>query len=183
MYIDIDTKKIEIMNCQRIDIFIRLLFIENYYKKNDFGINLYKKMYNFKQTDFVNKFIKLIESFETNSFDKNISKVPLTDTYELYGDGAHRLACSIYFNIEKMHCNIKSDDNFTYNNQDLLGSCRRAPEHSAARFGYDFINKRFNKTEKVFILKSYEKYLKNINKLNVPINLENNSLERLKHIK
>ena len=92
-------------NQQRVDILIRILFIEWYYKKNDYGHRLYESSHKAFRINRCNWeicgpdcFIELIESFEKNGFDKT-KPLKITKDYELYNDGAHRLACIIYFNI------------------------------------------------------------------------------------
>lgn len=159
----VETKKIEMMNCQRIDILIRLLFIDNYLKKNNYGFDFYKKM---DQTcsKYPEKFIELIESFKEKKFDPKYF-LTINKNYELYHDGAHRLACSIYFKIDKIPVKI-IDQKIPYNNW----------------YGYQYINNKFNVTNKNIIIEEYNKWINTINGLDIPIDIKNNSLSRLKHI-
>lgn len=92
-----------------IDIVVKFLAIENYYKKNDFGFELYRKM-QLKRIgeDWTERFIKLIKSFEEGIDMK--SRIQTDLCYSIH-DGAHRLALALYhgyedvpvevFNVEK----------------------------------------------------------------------------------
>jgi hypothetical protein len=174
----VETKKIEIMNCQRVDIFIRLLFIDYFFKKNDFGERLYRKTYPphkdtgevyFNDNDrnnYVNKFKKLIKSFVSQKFNKNMP-LKINKNYELFNDGAHRLSCCIYFKIPVIPC-IIIDKKIRY--------CRYHSEN-------EYPLKYFNSIDKNIVLKGYRKYISDINGLNIPINMNTPSLSRLKHIK
>ena len=98
------------VNLNSADLLIRLLAIDNYMGKNNYGFNLYKKMQFkriqvnseiiYKKEDYEYEFKRLINSIETNGFD-NKKKLALNKKYEVF-DGAHRLACAIAFNIEKL---------------------------------------------------------------------------------
>jgi hypothetical protein len=91
----------------RIDIFVRLLAIEEFYGENTFGYELYKKMQikrlkiSEEYADYrLHQFKKLIKSFEINGFNKKFPIKYYSD-YKLF-DGSHRLACCIYFNIDEI---------------------------------------------------------------------------------
>ncbi len=92
----------------RYDTIVRLLAIENFFGKNDSGWNLYLKMQFQRQQnkeiksleDFKLDFIKLIKSFEANGFDSN-HPIKINNNNHL-ADGSHRLACAIYFNLDKV---------------------------------------------------------------------------------
>ncbi len=105
----IPTNKLFVANIQRLDIVVGMLFIEHYYKKNDYGYRLYELS---KQHD-PSKFIKLIESFgeekpRSNGIIVGFKKgyFPITEDYYLNGDGAHRLACCLHFNIKSVPVKI-----------------------------------------------------------------------------
>lgn len=92
-----------------IDIAVKFLAIENYYKKNDFGFELYRKM-QLKRIgeDWTERFINLMKSFEKGI---NMESRIQTDLSYSIHDGAHRLALALYhgydelplevFNVEK----------------------------------------------------------------------------------
>ncbi|MFK7810737.1 MAG: hypothetical protein AB8F74_23215 [Saprospiraceae bacterium] len=111
----------------RYDTIVRLLAVEEVYGLNDFGWNLYLKMQQTREEAF-NKhikeldvfkadFLRLINSVEKNGFDK---KYPiLTNAKGMLSDGSHRLACSLYFEVEevvlKRDKNDHSDVNYGLN--------------------------------------------------------------------
>ena len=92
------------------ELLIRLLAIDEYLGKNNCGFELYNKM-QLKRIE-VNKkipnpkenyeyeFKSLIESIKINGFYSK-SALELNKNFEVF-DGAHRLACAIAFNIEKL---------------------------------------------------------------------------------
>lgn len=106
-------------------IMIRMIAIDCYYKKNDYGWDWYNEMQRKRVADnplvpkymaeHENEFKKLIESFEINGF---IEDYPIVLNKELmFIDGAHRLALALYFGIERIlitfdeeYYNIKSRD-------------------------------------------------------------------------
>lgn len=81
-----------------IDIVVKFLAIENYYKKNDFGFELYRKM-QMKRVgeDWTERFVKLIQSFE-NGID--MESWVKTDLHYSIHDGAHRLALALFHGYE-----------------------------------------------------------------------------------
>ena len=97
-------------NLNSADLLIRLLAIDEYLGKNNFGFDLYNKM-QLKRIE-VNKkipnpkdnyeyeFKSLIESIKKNGFYKE-SALELNKNFEVF-DGAHRLSCAIAFNIKKL---------------------------------------------------------------------------------
>lgn len=93
-------------NCS--DVLVRLLAIDCYYGKNDYGFKIYNEMQEkrvLKNPNVPNeraynqkRFEELIRSFEMNGF-KN--EYPLQVNKELeFLDGSHRLALSLYYHIE-----------------------------------------------------------------------------------
>lgn len=96
----------------RVDLFVRLLAIDQYYGKNSYGFDLYEKMQRVRLEQVEVKkalegreysretFTRLIQSFEKNGFD---SRFPLGIDIDgkLY-DGSHRLALSIYHKLDNI---------------------------------------------------------------------------------
>lgn len=101
-------------------IMIRMLAIDCYYGKNDFGWDWYNKMQfeRVKDNPLVPKhmakhekeFKSLIKSFEKNGYDNNHPIVVNKDM--LFIDGAHRLALALYFGIEKIPITV--DKNYYF---------------------------------------------------------------------
>ena len=75
-------------NYNACDIWVRFLAIDNYYKKNNDGFQIYNEV----------AFRNLIKSFETNGF---LKEYPLQLNKDfMVIDGAHRLALALYMGIE-----------------------------------------------------------------------------------
>ena len=84
--------------------------IEDYYGKNDSGFNNYHIVQKKRLSEMTKEikelsyseeeFISLIQSFEKNGFDDNYP-ILLNKNFELV-DGGHRLACCLYFGIDKI---------------------------------------------------------------------------------
>lgn len=87
-----------------IDIVVKYLAIENFYGKNDFGLELYRKL-QLKRVneDWNERYIKLMKSFEMG-IDMN-SWIQVDLNYSIH-DGAHRLALALYHNYEYVPINI-----------------------------------------------------------------------------
>lgn len=93
----------------RYDMIVRLLAIENYFEKNTFGLDLYRKM----QTErmgkdwtepAVERFKHLIQSYEKNGYNSS-SEITLTKDLKLE-DGSHRMALAFYFKQYQISCRI-----------------------------------------------------------------------------
>ena len=98
-------------------IMIRMIAIDCYYNKNDYGWDWYNEM----QIKRVNdnplipkhmayheaEFKKLIQSFEKNGFLKDCPIVVNKDF--LFIDGAHRLALALYFGIKRIPITIDKE--------------------------------------------------------------------------
>ena len=92
----------------RYDIIVRYLAIEEYFGKNDFGFDLYKKMQEKRGylqridhkvvDDSLKKFISLIKNIEKKGFDE-CSLIPVDKNQALI-DGSHRVATALYFDIK-----------------------------------------------------------------------------------
>lgn len=88
----------------RLDVAVKYLAIENYYGENNFGIAIYKKMQTARLkyteeeiTEVLHRFKELIKSFEKNGYKEN-SYIVCDEKMRIM-DGAHRVACSLYFHI------------------------------------------------------------------------------------
>lgn len=95
----------------RMDIVVRYLAIECYYRKNDFGFDLYRKMQEGRkgheyEVMAEKRFKDLIASYEENGY--NISSEIVLDCNLMLVDGSHRLALALYYGIETISCKIKS---------------------------------------------------------------------------
>lgn len=116
----------ELMLCQykkglfnRYDIVVRLLAIEEYYGKNNYGFSLYEKMQSKRAEDVAygsisrKRFITLIESYEKIGYKKD-SELIIDESLHLV-DGSHRLALAIYFGVVRLTVRIvKREDQVFY---------------------------------------------------------------------
>lgn len=103
-------------NINRADILVRMLAIDNYYQKNDFGFQLYNTMQRLRcklnpnapadHADYQDEFIKLIRSFE-NGYDYRYPII-LNRHRELL-DGSHRLSLCLYNNISQVPVLVYDD--------------------------------------------------------------------------
>lgn len=97
-------------NLNASDIMIKILAIENYFNKNNFGMSWYNNMQRIRvsqnkkidinKADNEKNFIKLIENIKSNGFDEQYP-IELNKNFEVF-EGSHRLACALYFNIERI---------------------------------------------------------------------------------
>lgn len=116
---------------------VRLLALENYYHKNNFGFDLYKKMHtrgnNYGETNLAEKYYKkmhskkrsteygkvpeyhsvqqfknLIKSYEKNGYDD--TSYIMADRNLISMNGAHRITMSLYRNQEFMNVEVKNCD-------------------------------------------------------------------------
>ena len=86
----------------RWDIAVKLLAIENYYGKNDFGFDLYAKMQNARAgfdraAEAKESFVSLILNWEENGYDP--TSCIYVDNDLTLQNGAHRLAMAIYYGM------------------------------------------------------------------------------------
>ena len=96
-------------NINRADILVRMLAIDDYYNKNDFGFRFYNEMqrtrcaFNSKippeYAEHQEEFIKLINSM-SRGYNYNYPII-LNKNKELL-DGSHRLALCLYYNIKQV---------------------------------------------------------------------------------
>lgn len=95
-------------------IMVRMIAIDCYYKKNDYGWNWYNEMQMKRVNDnplipkhmayHEEEFKTLINSFEKNGF---IEEYPIVVNKDfLFIDGAHRLALALYFGIKRITITI-----------------------------------------------------------------------------
>lgn len=87
----------------------RYLAIDQYFEKNNYGYQVYKKcmnLFNNEKTSEkrLQRFIKLIQNWENIGYDERQS-VSLMEDYR-YIDGAHRIALASYFKQEYIMCDI-----------------------------------------------------------------------------
>ncbi len=100
-YLQIENKELF-----RYDMIVRYLAIENYYGKNDIGLELYRKMQDDRigsdhGEKAVDQFRELIQSYEENGYD-NSSYIVADKNLNLV-DGSHRMAMALYHEIRKIN--------------------------------------------------------------------------------
>ena len=93
-----------------MDTIVRLLAVENYYHKNDYGWRLYSKMQNLRKgngyaEEAIKRFEKLIVSWEKSGYDKT-SSITVNKNMKLL-DGSHRLALALYYNLDEISVRIQ----------------------------------------------------------------------------
>ena len=118
----IDTRELLVQqfidgNFNRLDVIVRVLAVENYYGKNDYGMNLYGKMQRARNLNINNgkydelavpRFEALIESVEKNGFDAS-SEIIVDRNLKLV-DGAHRIALAIFHHIKEVKIRVVDED-------------------------------------------------------------------------
>ena len=105
-----DLMRVHIQNNRFIkyDVIINLLAIENICGKNDYGLDIYKRVKKYRNGGMsdeeiekdIEKFKILINNIEKNSYDRNCA-IKLTRNYFI-SNGSHRVACCLYFGINKI---------------------------------------------------------------------------------
>ena len=97
------------LDFNRYDMIVRLLAVECYFGKNDYGFDFYRRM----QAARINKewvepaverFQSLIQSYEKNGYDEK-SKILLDKNLHLV-DGSHRMAMAMYYNIPRINASV-----------------------------------------------------------------------------
>lgn len=93
----------------RLDTVVRYLAIEEYYGKNNYGFNLYKKMQGKRINEeyvkgSVERFRALIESWDKKGYNSS-SEITL-DNNNFLIDGSHRLALALYHRISNISCKV-----------------------------------------------------------------------------
>lgn len=110
------TSPINLLSKYRFDIFVKYYYVKSYIENYDFSeatkiyLSHIKAFNNFYEpdgrknssNDFIKSFNYLIENIKScNNLDKTI--IPLSTT-GIPIDGAHRIAISLYFNLEIKYC-------------------------------------------------------------------------------
>lgn len=98
----------DISGFNRYDMIVRLLAIENYYGKNNFGWDLYRKQQNTRKAKewegAESRFRALIKSYEDNGYDEN-SRIQVGSDLRLW-DGSHRMALAMYHKYYPISCQV-----------------------------------------------------------------------------
>jgi len=112
--VDIDIRELLLQQYEkkefnRYDILVRLLAVEEYYRLNDIGFDLYCKMQNLRVRNGYGvlarkRFTDLIQSFEQNGYDEN-SEIIVDKELKLI-DGAHRIALALCRDVKKVKIRI-----------------------------------------------------------------------------
>jgi len=110
---DVSTVKMKIIRKANIDnimLPVRYLAIEQYYGKNYFGYDIYKKasfILN-PSSEVVEKrlenFVKLIKNWEKNGYDSS-KRVTILENGMVI-DGSHRISLALYHNLKEIECNV-----------------------------------------------------------------------------
>ena len=93
----------------RYDMIVRLLAVECYFGKNDYGLDFYKRMQIGRTgkewaEKAVSIFENLIRSFDKNGYDES-SEILLDKNLHLI-DGSHRMALAMYYNIPTIRAKV-----------------------------------------------------------------------------
>lgn len=94
----------------RYDMIVRLLAVEDYFGKNNYGFRLYKKMQAARISPewvepSVERFKALIESYEKNGYDEQ-SEIIIDQNLNLL-DGSHRMALAMYYKHYEISCKVR----------------------------------------------------------------------------
>jgi len=97
-------------NFKRVDIIVKYMAIESYIEGEDIGLSLYRKMYKklfprMKDKTIDNRLLrlrKLIELIKKERFDTKMHPLSTTTKMHIW-DGAHRMACAMYFGHDFMY--------------------------------------------------------------------------------
>lgn len=93
----------------RYDIIVRLLAVEDYHGLNEYGFRMYEKMQAARMGEAwvnpaVDRFKKLIQSYDENGYDK-ASEIKLDKNLHLL-DGSHRMAMALYYHTYAISCKV-----------------------------------------------------------------------------
>lgn len=97
------------LDFNRYDMIVRLLAVECYFGKNNYGFDFYRRM----QAARINKewvepaverFRSLIQSYDKNGYDER-SRILLDKNLHLV-DGSHRMAMAMYYNIPRINASV-----------------------------------------------------------------------------
>ena len=99
----------------RLDIVVNYIGIEAHYGNNIWALyEKYEKTSGRDANKSKNKFISLIQSFEDHGCLSKKYPLMISDNQRLHvRDGAHRLACALYFNNENISGYIKNPTSLT----------------------------------------------------------------------
>lgn len=94
---------------KRIDIIVKYMALEDYFKGDGIGINLYKKMYKKlfrgRSDESINKRIDAFKEIALKAhcgqFDTRKYPIIITRKFDIW-NGTHRIACAIYFNYKNV---------------------------------------------------------------------------------
>lgn len=100
---------------KRYEVAIRYVAIEQYYGKNTFGYEMYKKAVILPKDrttveSRLNGFIHLIQSVNENEFDNNNKIKVFEDNNEII-DGMHRYSIAVFKGMDKVNCDIYRRNN------------------------------------------------------------------------
>ena len=102
-------------NFNRFDIFVRYLAIQSFFNGDRFGTDLYNRMQERRNgTTFINPwkhFKYLIRSFDIYGYDYNYPVLVNDDLHIV--DGAHRLACALYFRVPFLVVKVNKKLNYS----------------------------------------------------------------------
>lgn len=129
------------------DMAVRLIAIEEYRGKNDYGFDLYSRMQSHTGFDWSPRFKKLIESYDSNGFDE--SKPIELSRDHIIMDGAHRLALAVatgkeFVPVKVYNCpfNRVADYGRFYEigfTRDECSLIKSKTEGLLSQFGYDYV--------------------------------------------
>lgn len=89
---------------KHMDAAVRLLAIEEYYGKNDYGFGLYRRMQAGSGFDWTDRFRNLIQSYEKNSYQEE-SILELDQNLAIM-DGSHRATLAYYHGDEFLNAKL-----------------------------------------------------------------------------
>ena len=97
----------------RYDMIVRLLAVENYFGKNNYGFDFYRRMQAARINEewvepAVERFKNLIKSYEENGYDET-SKIIVDRNLHLF-DGSHRMAMAMYYGIKYINATVLPDE-------------------------------------------------------------------------
>lgn len=107
--IEVDLYKIWERNREDYSIAIRYLVIENYYKGNTIGYDLYKQFMQVAASEKtaekrLQQFLSLIQSWEKQGYNKD-AIISILDNYEIF-DGKHRFTVALFWGQKSIMCQI-----------------------------------------------------------------------------
>lgn len=106
-----------IQQCENYSIAVRYLAIEQYYEKNDYGYDIYRKALRLhcgKRTaeKRLSSFLSLIQNWEKYGY-KSEFVILINENNELL-DGMHRVALAIYYQLDEVICDMFKNTSYFY---------------------------------------------------------------------